>query len=83
MALFLFRVLKENNLLNKENKKVVVVSVSPQARASLGVKHGMNVRNTSLALHRYFKRMGVDIVLDTTYARELVLVQSAKEFIDR
>ena len=79
----IFRVLKENICASENDKRIVVVSVSPQARASLAARHNLTAQEAALALHNYFKELGADIVLDTTYARELVLLQSAKEFIDR
>ena len=75
--------LRENESVSEKNKKVVVVSVSPQARASLAARHELAAKEAAQALDRYFKQLGADIVLDTTYARELVLLQTAKEFLER
>ena len=77
------RVLKKNGSISEEEKNIVVVSMSPQARASLAAKHELTAKEAAQALHFYFKQLGADIVLDTTYARELVLLQTAKEFLDR
>jgi len=76
-------VLRENVSISEEKRRVVVVSVSPQARASLAAKHELTAKEAAQALHCYFKQLGADIILDTTYARELVLLQTVKEFQER
>ncbi|XP_076813276.1 cytosolic Fe-S cluster assembly factor narfl-like [Clavelina lepadiformis] len=78
-----YEVLQENNSASANQKKVIVVSVSPQARASIAVKQAINAKNAALALSIFFKRLGASFVLDTTFTRELGLIKSAEEFMER
>jgi len=76
-------VLQENKSSSADACKVIVISVSPQARASLAVKHKLQTNEAALALSSFFKGLGAKFVLDTTYAREIALLKSAEEFMDR
>ena len=75
--------LKENQKLDLSERKYVVVSVSPQCRASIATAYGLTPVSTMKRLTTYFRTLGVDLVLDTGFARDLVLLESAREFIDR
>nr|CAB3231020.1 cytosolic Fe-S cluster assembly factor narfl [Phallusia mammillata] len=79
----LYKVLNFNKTAAEADKKIVVVSISPQARASLAAKHKQQSTEAAVALTHFFKSLGVSYVLDTTYARELALIQCAEEFIER
>ncbi|XP_060582869.1 cytosolic Fe-S cluster assembly factor narfl-like isoform X2 [Ruditapes philippinarum] len=83
----LYRILQENNQLQKDGKsdeeKIVVVSVCPQARASLAAKYNLNMTETSHKLTAFFKKLGVHYVLDTTFARGFSLIESCREFVNR
>uniref|UniRef100_H2YGI2 Iron hydrogenase large subunit C-terminal domain-containing protein n=1 Tax=Ciona savignyi TaxID=51511 RepID=H2YGI2_CIOSA len=79
----LYKVLKENRELSPERRKIIVVSVSPQSRASIAAKHGEGVRRAGKALDMFFKTLGAHMVLDTSFAREIALLKTAEEFMER
>ncbi|XP_038066334.1 cytosolic Fe-S cluster assembly factor narfl-like [Patiria miniata] len=81
----LLRVLEANNKLPEghEEKKLVVVSVSPQSRASLAARYHLSIQETARRLTGFLKELGVHHVFDETFARDFSLLQSQKEFVDR
>ena len=66
-----------------ESRKLIVVSVSPQSRASIAAKYRLSAQECAAKLTSYLKRRGVDFVFDTTFAREFSLVESSREFVRR
>lgn len=66
-----------------QSGKTVIVSVSPQSRASLAVLHGLSASETLGKLVTYMKALGVRAVLDTSTSRDLALLESAQEFMAR
>ncbi|KAI8371716.1 iron hydrogenase, partial [Radiomyces spectabilis] len=83
-----YDVLNANKLAAQENRindqRMVVVSISPQSRASLAAKYNL----TPLQVHRrliyFFKHhLGVHRVFDIAFTQDLSLVESAREFLDR
>ncbi|GFY52399.1 cytosolic Fe-S cluster assembly factor narfl [Trichonephila inaurata madagascariensis] len=83
----LYRVIEENKkyeMLNEKEKiKTLVVSISPQSRASLAVKYNLDIETTAKKLTAFFHRLGAKLVLDTTLSREFSLIESQKEFLRR
>ncbi|KAI8325986.1 nuclear prelamin A recognition factor-like protein [Martensiomyces pterosporus] len=83
----LVKVLEENRQLRDQGQggkaKHVVVTVAPQSRASLAVKYQMSMLNVAKRMTGVLKAMGVDYVFDSAFARDLTLVESAREFVDR
>jgi len=83
----LYRIFKENKLFieagKMEQQRMVVISVSPQARASLAAKYQLNVVQAARKLTAFFKKCGAHYVFDTTFSRELSLLESCKEFVNR
>lgn len=83
----LYKVLRENARLRDEGceseQKLVVVSISPQSRASMAAKYKLSVEETALKLTGFFKNLGVDYIFDTTFSRHFSLMESAKEFLER
>ncbi|XP_071965340.1 cytosolic Fe-S cluster assembly factor narfl-like isoform X2 [Antedon mediterranea] len=82
----LYRILGENKGLTTEEqsqRKLVVVSISPQSRASLAAKYKINSQEAAEKLTGFLKQLGVDYVFDTTFARNLSLLESQYEFIRR
>ncbi|XP_014668400.1 PREDICTED: cytosolic Fe-S cluster assembly factor narfl-like isoform X2 [Priapulus caudatus] len=83
----LYRVLSKN----QENRKfgihnevyTVVISISPQSRASLATKYGLSVVEAARKLTGFFKKLGCDHVFDTTFARDFSLIESQREFVQR
>ncbi|KAK9393301.1 cytosolic Fe-S cluster assembly factor NARFL-like [Crotalus adamanteus] len=78
----LSKVLNANKASNS-SKKLVVVSVSPQSRASLAARFGMTPLDAAKKLTAFFKNLGVHFVFDTTFARNFSLLESQWEFVQR
>ncbi|EOA95374.1 Nuclear prelamin A recognition factor-like protein, partial [Anas platyrhynchos] len=66
-------------------QKLVVVSVSPQSRASLAARCKLSVLETAKKLTAFLKSLGkcVHYVFDTTFSRNFSLLESQKEFVKR
>ncbi|XP_063962013.1 cytosolic Fe-S cluster assembly factor narfl-like [Lytechinus pictus] len=83
----LFRVLEENQKLavNGEVSKqmTVIVTISPQSRASLAAKYKLSLPETARKLTTFFRELGVHHVFDETFARDFSLLESQREFIQR
>lgn len=78
----LYRVLSENKCGDR-GQKVVVVSVSPQSRASLAARYGLSSSEAGRRLTAFFKRLGVHHVFDTGFSRTFSLLESQREFVQR
>lgn len=78
----LFKVL-HNNKTNEKEQKVVVVSLSPQSRASLAAHYDLNSGETGRRLTTFLKSLGVHHVFDTNFSRTFSLLESQKEFLER
>ncbi|KQK13212.1 hypothetical protein BRADI_1g08620v3 [Brachypodium distachyon] len=63
--------------------KAVIVSVSPQSRASLAAFFGLSQSQVFRKLTALFKSMGVKAVYDTSSSRDLALIEACNEFISR
>ena len=65
-------------------EKIVVVNTSPSVRVSLGEEFGMAdgsfVEGKMVALLR---KLGVDYVLDTSFAADMTIVEEASELVER
>ncbi|XP_015757205.1 PREDICTED: cytosolic Fe-S cluster assembly factor narfl-like [Acropora digitifera] len=66
-----------------EDKKVIIVSISPQSRASVAVKFKLGLTETAQKLTKFFKDLGVQHVFDTTFSRDFSLAESQREFVER
>jgi iron only hydrogenase large subunit-like protein len=84
----LFKILQQNKTAIEQNRpqdhRTIVISISPQSRASLAAKYKL----TSLQVHHklvyFFKHfLGAHHVFDTAFTQDLSLVESAREFVDR
>ena len=65
-------------------RRVVVVSVSPQSRASLAHAAGLDALDAARRLAGFFKNVaGAAYVFDTTASRDLSLLESCEEFVER
>ncbi|KAM6957315.1 cytosolic Fe-S cluster assembly factor narfl [Aplochiton taeniatus] len=78
----LYRVLRENKS-GDTGQRVVVVSVSPQSRASLAARYGLSSSEAGRRLTAFFKRLGVHHVFDTGFSRTFSLLESQREFVQR
>ncbi|XP_050943988.1 protein NAR1-like isoform X3 [Cucumis melo] len=70
-------------LSNINKGKVVIVSLSPQSRASLAVHFGISPLKVFKKLTTFFKSMGVKAIFDTSCSRDLTLIEACNEFIAR
>ncbi|XP_052620944.1 protein NAR1-like, partial [Lactuca sativa] len=67
-------------LSNINNGKTVIVSLSPQSRASIAVHYGLSPLQVFKKLTTLFKSLGVKAVFDTSCSRDLSLIESCNEF---
>ncbi|XP_068575201.1 cytosolic Fe-S cluster assembly factor narfl [Cebidichthys violaceus] len=78
----LFKVLR-NNESSATEQKVVVVSVSPQSRASLAARFELSSSEAGRRLTSFFKGLGVHHVFETSFSRTFSLLESQREFVER
>ncbi|KAK7067080.1 hypothetical protein SK128_025288, partial [Halocaridina rubra] len=74
-------VLAENE--HECKRKVIVVSLSPQAILSVAAKFSLSPNECAQKLAGYFKSLGVSYIFDTNFARAFSLTEASKEFIAR
>uniref|UniRef100_A0A8C8XSY6 Cytosolic iron-sulfur assembly component 3 n=1 Tax=Panthera leo TaxID=9689 RepID=A0A8C8XSY6_PANLE len=77
------KVIDANKTAAPGQQKLVVVSVSPQSRASLAAQFGLNPTDTARKLTAFFKKIGVHYVFDTSFSRNFSLLESQREFVQR
>jgi iron only hydrogenase large subunit-like protein len=63
--------------------KVIIISISPQSRASIANYYKISNIKAHKKLITLFKKLGVDYIFDTSFSREFSLMESASEFIHR
>ncbi|XP_075880173.1 cytosolic Fe-S cluster assembly factor narfl [Nelusetta ayraudi] len=73
----------QNNTAGSTEKKVVIVSVSPQSRASLAARYDLTSTDAGRRLTAFFKGLGVHHVFDTSFSRTFSLLESQREFVER
>lgn len=66
-----------------DDVKVVVVSVSPQTRASMAAKYGLSPLQVARRVTAFLKSLGVHHVFDTAFSRDISLLESQREFVER
>ncbi|KAM9557793.1 cytosolic iron-sulfur assembly component 3 [Guaruba guarouba] len=79
----LYKMLTFNKTATPSEQKLVVVSVSPQSRASLAARCKMGVLETAKKLTAFLKSLGVHYIFDTTFSRNFSLLESQREFVKR
>nr|BAC31620.1 unnamed protein product [Mus musculus] len=77
------KVLDANKEAAPGQQRLVVVSISPQSRASLAARFRLDPTDTARKLTSFFKKIGVHFVFDTAFARNFSLLESQKEFVQR
>ncbi|KAG2684480.1 hypothetical protein I3760_10G078800 [Carya illinoinensis] len=70
-------------LSNVSKGKPIIISLSPQSRASLAVHFGISPLQVFKKLTTFLKSLGVKAVFDTSCSRDLTLIESCNEFIMR
>ncbi|KAJ0236701.1 Protein NAR1 [Hirschfeldia incana] len=63
--------------------KDVIVSLSPQSRASIAVHYDISPLQVFKKLTTFLKSLGVKAVFDTSCSRDLVLIEACNEFVNR
>jgi iron only hydrogenase large subunit-like protein len=83
--MLLWGLLRTGELLSQlsASNKAVVVSLSPQSRASLAAYYGLTPLQAFKKLTGFLKSLGVKAVFDTSCSRDLSLVESCAEFVER
>lgn len=66
-----------------EEKKIIVISLSLQAIASIAAKYDLDFQDAAERLSSYFRSIGINYVFDISFARHLSLYESQREFIKR
>ncbi|XP_015577091.1 protein NAR1 [Ricinus communis] len=70
-------------LSNIDKGKAVVISLSPQSRASLAAHFDISPPQVFKKLTTFFKSLGVKAVFDTSSSRDITLIETCNEFITR
>ncbi|XP_067390456.1 cytosolic iron-sulfur assembly component 3 isoform X1 [Emydura macquarii macquarii] len=79
----LYKVLSFNKTAAPNQKKLVVISISPQSRASLAARFKLTPLETAKKLTAFLKTLGVHYVFDTTFSRNFSLLECQREFVRR
>jgi len=70
--------------LPAEYRSRLVVSLSPQSRASIAAYYNLSIESVYLKLHSFFTQiLPFETVFDTNIGREIALVEGAREFQSR
>lgn len=69
--------------IGSTNLKYIVVSLSVQPVLSLAQHYELTPEQTLCKLAGFFYKLGADAVLDMTVADDFVLLEAAKEFVER
>ncbi|EHB14112.1 Cytosolic Fe-S cluster assembly factor NARFL [Heterocephalus glaber] len=77
------KVLDANKTVPPDQQQLVVLSVSPQSRASLAARFQLSPTDTARKLTSFFKKIGAHFVFDTTFSRNFSLIESQREFVQR
>jgi len=82
-----YKVLHSNQRAQQEGRfddiKIVVVSVSPQSRANFAAKYNQTLLQVAKKLTNFFKVLGCHFVFDTSFSRDLALLESQAEFVTK
>ncbi|KAG0315907.1 hypothetical protein BGZ99_007180 [Dissophora globulifera] len=83
----LYSILKQNAIARETNDpsthRTVVVSISPQTRASFAAKYNQTPLQVARKMTWFFKNLGVHSVFDTSFSRDLSLLETGREFVAR
>ena len=86
------KIVRRNRMLNvrtcicnhtQDPAATVIVSVSPQSRASLAARQGLTPGQAQRKLAALFRGLGAAHVLDLGLARDMALLEAAAEFVAR
>lgn len=71
------------SMVANKGDRCLVVSISPQSRASLATKFGISMASCQKRLTTFFKSIGASAVLDTAWSRDICLLELRSEFCQR
>lgn len=63
--------------------EIVAVTISPPSLASLAAHFQLSLESTFSRLTALFISLGVQFVFDESYARDIALIEAAREFVER
>ena len=72
-----------NQSLPETEKKIFVLTLSPQSVASVAAACQLSVKEATLKLSGMLRSFGVSYVFDSSFARSISLIETANEFISR
>eukprot|EP01132_Coremiostelium_polycephalum_P001547 gene1547-1954_t len=70
-------------LANIGKDKIIVLSLSPQSRASLAAHFKTSILTVVKKLNTFLKSIGVNYLFDTSFSRDFSLLESSAEFVAR
>ena len=70
------------SILN-ETDKLVVVSISPQTRASIASHFNITLAEAQKRLVLLFNKIGIKYVYDSSFSRDFSLLESREEFVEK
>ncbi|KAJ3356281.1 High affinity Ca2+/Mn2+ P-type ATPase-like protein [Entophlyctis luteolus] len=79
-----YSALAANAAAPPQERKKIVVTLSPQSRASFAAKYNLTPLSVHKRLVSFFVGiLGCDYVVDASFARDFSLIESAREFVRR
>ncbi|KAJ3237816.1 hypothetical protein HDU81_008919 [Chytriomyces hyalinus] len=79
-----YTALAENAIAPPESRKTIVISLSPQSRASFASKYNISPLSVHKRLAGFFvDTLGCHYLVDASFARDFSLVESGREFVRR
>ncbi|KAM9994703.1 hypothetical protein ACTFIY_000903 [Dictyostelium cf. discoideum] len=68
---------------NQDEKKTIVITLSPQSRASLASHFKISTLSVVKKLKTFFKKLNINYLFDSSFSRDFSLLESAAEFVAR
>ncbi|KAN0018943.1 hypothetical protein ACTFIU_002145 [Dictyostelium citrinum] len=72
-----------NSNNNQDEKKTIVITLSPQSRASLASHFKISTLSVVKKLKTFFKKLNINYLFDSSFSRDFSLLESAAEFVAR
>ncbi|GAB6020369.1 hypothetical protein CHUAL_003078 [Chamberlinius hualienensis] len=79
----LYSVLANKTKVENSSNITVVISLGSQARASIATKYNLSLKEANAKVITFFKHLGADYVIDSTFGRSFSLIESQREFVAR
>ncbi|KAJ3027531.1 UNVERIFIED_CONTAM: hypothetical protein HDU68_003662 [Siphonaria sp. JEL0065] len=78
-----YTALATNATCAPEERKTIVITLSPQSRASFAAKYNLSPLSVHKKLLGFFTGLGCHYMVDASFARDFALIESAREFVRR